>query len=169
MQLYTAHLVRHLPIAPLANGILICAKVHRTTATEMANILSEHVYTLEDFRQLDAQPLRWDDADPPATDVLRARLRGKYYGARYVISRPFLDYALHIMDRGGDLEQLTVDTRQTLRKTELAVFRGISILAPKVIKEQVQICIDCAMRSTVAFDGVPNRLIVTNPMGTAHA
>lgn len=41
------------------------------------------------------EPLRWDDSEPPSTDINAARLRAKYYGARYIIHRPFIYHALH--------------------------------------------------------------------------
>jgi hypothetical protein len=39
--------------------------------------------------------LRWSDGDPPSNDINTARMRAKYYGARYIIYRPLLYHALH--------------------------------------------------------------------------
>lgn len=52
-----------------------------------------------DFQLLqwrDALPpeLQWDDNEEPAMDINNARLRAKYYGARYIIMRPFVYEAL---------------------------------------------------------------------------
>lgn len=61
----------------------------------------------------------WNDSEPPHPDILAARLRAKYYGARYITTRPFLDYALHVMDeveRGINLEEVTKDARGDKRK-----------------------------------------------------
>lgn len=41
------------------------------------------------------QVMRWKDYDPPSKDINVARMRAKYYGARYIIHRPLLYYALH--------------------------------------------------------------------------
>ncbi|KAI5204651.1 hypothetical protein AUEXF2481DRAFT_25614 [Aureobasidium subglaciale EXF-2481] len=118
----------------------------------------------------------WSDDDPPASDIVVARLRGKYYGARYVCTRPYLDFALHVMPglgEGKTIEELTRDANGKQRETELALFTAINMYhGEEDIKSKCRICIDAALRSTVAFDGVENfdhRLIVTNIMGTAHA
>lgn len=140
----------------------------------MAEKLIEHDGTLRDWRNLRGST-QWDDHEPPQSDILVARLRGKYYGARYVATRPFLDYALHVMDEvknGAKLDDVTVDAKGKQRPDVLALFRAIQSMTEETIKEKVQICIQSAMKSTIAFDGViakEQRLIVTNIMGTAHA
>lgn len=56
--------------------------------------------------------------------------------------------------------------------------RGASEMGPPVksvdnlepwIKQAAKTCIEAAIRSTTAFDAVPERLIITNIFGTAHA
>ena len=42
---------------------------------------------LYDWRKTLPQPLRWSDSDLPSMDVNHARLRGKYYGCAYIITR----------------------------------------------------------------------------------
>jgi hypothetical protein len=122
------------------------------------------------------QAVSWSDDDPPASDILAARLRGKYYGARYVCTRPYLDYALHAMPglrKGKNLAELTKDANGRQRRTELAIFAAITEhIKEEDIREKCRVCIESAMQSTIAFDGVtsnPHRLVVTNIMGTAHA
>lgn len=117
--------------------------------------------------------LRWDDDDPPPSDILSARLRAKYWGARYVINRPFLDYALHIMPYvtdGKSVRDVAMDGYGNPRdKADIHLFEAIEQLGEREVWQAAKRCIDAAMHSTVAFDGIPDRLIVTNIHGTAHA
>ncbi|KAK5006287.1 hypothetical protein LTR39_005701 [Cryomyces antarcticus] len=53
---------------------------------------------LKEWRDSLPSFLKWKDEDPPAREINAARMRAKYYGARYIINRTFLDYALHVMD-----------------------------------------------------------------------
>lgn len=77
------------------------------------------------------------------------------------------------LGKGKTLEALTKDANGKHRETELVLFTAINQYhSEDMVKKKCRICIDSAMRSTVAFDGVENfdhRLIVTNIMGTAHA
>lgn len=80
---------------------------------------------------------------------------------------------MYELDKGKALEELTKDANGRHRETEFALFTAIrEYNDEEMVKSKCRICIDAAMRSTVAFDGVENfdrRLIVTNIMGTAHA
>ncbi|KAK3060305.1 hypothetical protein LTS18_008837, partial [Coniosporium uncinatum] len=124
--------------------------------------------------------LKWENGDPPATNINAARLRGKYYGAAYIITRPFLYHAVEHMEErykftfeSPQLKQLprvnlklpSVDhgerrppTREEAEKAEEIIMAA-------------RICVESAMESTVAFDGVNpgGRWIVTNIHGTAQA
>lgn len=135
--------------------------------------LSDLDSTLQGWRNLPHVITFWSDDEPPHGDILAARLRAKYYGARYVTTRPFLDYALHVMDEvagGKKLEDVTKDAKGNIRQQELVLFKAIRMMPVETIKKKVRICIDSAMKSTLALDGVKDhRLIVTNIMGTAHA
>lgn len=150
--------------------------------TEVQNMLEGHEAILSGWRQLLPPGLKWDDSEKEPKDILSARLRAKYWGARYVINRPFLDYALHIMkhvptgarqsDSGENatVETVAVDVNNNLRdKADIHLFKAIQGLDKGVIWEACRRCIEAAMRSTVAFDEVPDRLVVTNIHGTAHA
>jgi len=120
--------------------------------------------------------LRWKDDDDPPKDILNARLRAKYWGARYVINRPFLDYALHVIPHvrdGKTVEEVAVDGYNNPRdKADVHLFKAIQQMGDDQIFESAHRCIYAAMKSTVAFDGIIDggeRLIVTNIHGTAHA
>jgi hypothetical protein len=140
---------------------------------EVGAILHGHEAVLDGWRVMLPPGLRWADDDPPPGDTLSARLRAKYWGARYVINRPFLDYALHIMPHvkdGQSVEEAALDVHHNPRnQAEIHLFNAIKQLGEGAILSACERCIEAAMQSTVAFDGVPDRLVVTNIHGTAHA
>jgi len=136
---------------------------------------------LKDWLQVLPPQLRWNDTDPPATDINVARLRAKYYGARYIIHRPFLNYALHSQSLRESidkrLESLPSFGSPSGRHegamappTPRALSSGATDQVEKILLS-AKLCIDAAMQSTEAFDGVRQRerLVVTNIFGTAHA
>lgn len=143
---------------------------------EVLEILTSHESILEHWREGLPDTLQWKDDDPPPQDILNARLRAKYWGARYVINRPFLDYCLHIMPHTRDM---TVEAAATdgyghpRDKADIHLFSAIKLARQDQIFEASERCIYAAMKSTVAFDGIlfdaGARLVVTNIHGTAHA
>lgn len=143
------------------------------TLSQVREMLNGHETILSLWRGCLPAPLRWDDGEAPPSDILHARLRGKYWGARYIINRPFLDYALHIMPHirdGKKVEDVAKDVHGNPRdKADTHLFKAIQLMDEREIWSAVQRCIDAAMQSTIAFDGVPDRLVLTNIHGTAHA
>ncbi|KAH9819796.1 C6 zinc finger protein domain-containing protein, partial [Teratosphaeria destructans] len=136
-------------------------------------MLRGHESILHDWRQGLLEKMKWRDSDEPPKDILNARLRAKYWGARYVVNRPFLDYALHILPYTEDnalVADVAKDVHGNARdEAEIHMFEAIEGMGHQAIWEAAKRCIDAAMYSTVAFDGVDPRLIVTNIHGTAHA
>ena len=136
---------------------------------------------LERWLELLPPPLTWNDDDPPDTDINVARLRAKVYGARYIIHRPFLNYALHSPGLRDSIDRQLTSLRKP--QFESPTGREQGAMAPpsrerserdteiQEILRSAEQCIDAAIRSTEAFDGVrrQGRLIVTNIFGTAHA
>lgn len=94
-----------------------------------------------------SKTLAWRDGDPPATNILEARLRAKMYGAQVITCRPFLRMVLNSQYEGtGDM----------------------AILEP--IMEYARKCIRAMFYSVRAFWGIKGgRLVVTNVWGTSHA
>lgn len=141
--------------------------------SQVQEMLQGHESILTAWRDCLPPELAWKDDDPPPSDILAARLRAKYWGARYVINRPFLDFGLHIlpgMKVGGTLEELARDGYGSKRdKAEVHLFKAIEQLGEREVWRASARCVHAAMKSTVAFDGVKDRLIVTNIHGTAHA
>ena len=129
--------------------------------------------------------LGWRDAEPPPADINSARLRAKYYGAKYIIHRPFLYLALEYFgDLGFERAEVREPVRERFRAFErhphgfelrdsLKDFEGTAFAIERAFQVLLscRMCIEAAMRSTEAFDGIwpSRRLVVTNIFGTAHA
>lgn len=154
--------------------------------------------------------MRWKDTDPPHEDINVARMRAKYYGARYIIHRPLLYWALHHSHptengrsasvdsptgsamSGAKSQQVSPSMAHSQRAINMArlssdvgpmgrsaptptpaptgsrpalAYRDLN---PK-LRRACKVCIDSAILSTEAFDGITGRPVVTNIFGTAHA
>ena len=127
---------------------------------------------LEGWRNLLPAEYRWKDEDEPSNDINEARLRAKYYGALYIIHRPFLYHALHNAEYRKASGQAIGSDRYANNAEDTHRSNGSMAPPRNHIMHSAQKCIMAAMKSTVAFDGVcddQNRLITTNIFGTAHA
>ncbi|KAI7972627.1 hypothetical protein EIK77_009090 [Talaromyces pinophilus] len=140
------------------------------------------------------EQMQWNEGDDPSSDINTARLRAKYYGARYIIYRPVLERALHaLLDKAEDGKS-EVDYKPAIS------FKAHDYQAPSMARwssepglhQQIgdnsdihetmkfielddetrracEQCITAAIQSTRAFHNIQGRLIVTNIFGTAHA
>ena len=149
-------------------------------------------HQLESWRSILPADYQWSDHDPPSSDINAARMRAKYYGARYIIHRPFLHHALHPTSHQNlPTSQLsespttssaqashhpsipeTATTAQQFsrRNSRMGPPRLLNVeRIDKQVLQASEICVKAAIQSTVAFDGVHKRPIVTNIFGTAHA
>ncbi|KAI2787830.1 hypothetical protein POX_f08208 [Penicillium oxalicum] len=171
---------------------------------------------LELWRRSLPATMNWKDTDPPATDINAARMRAKYYGARYIIHRPLLYHVLHYGQTGARISTLAKPTAaaespsgstsqsqpqqmsplmaQTSRRTGSSHMQRMlsdvgsapsslsssysngwtpPIAPSRDLRDKLwracKVCVDSAILSTIAFDGVEDRLVVTNIFGTAHA
>jgi hypothetical protein len=139
----------------------------------------------------------WSDGDTPAQELLSARLRAKYYGGEYIILRPYIYNALKwqedILRRPEPPFDCPAWLQEHKRSEKLAstntdAFEDIDLPRAEItvalfesnpaIAEQFlwccKRCIDAAVYSTWAFDGVADpkdgqRPRVTNIHGTATA
>ena len=130
------------------------------------------------WRNILPTSLQWDDLDDPSPDINDARLRAKYYGALYIVHRPFLRQLLDDEIEPQDIQSPQSDSIQGPQPTsstysghKMAPRFNVDESAQKDILHSAQICVHAAMQSTIAFDGIikHKRLIVTNIFGTAHA
>lgn len=135
---------------------------------------------LENARELLAH-WNWDDNDHQSPDINHARLRGKYYGAKYIIWRPAVHYALRLAAAAARKERSAESPAEYGQSADLKPPFWWMNLSPDDERTEVlpgitrkfltyvSKCIEAAIRSTTVFDKVPRRLIVTNIFGTAHA
>ncbi|KAL8777731.1 MAG: hypothetical protein Q9194_002391 [Teloschistes cf. exilis] len=142
---------------------------------------------LRAWRDILPAELQWHDNDEPSSDINTARLRAKYYGAQYIIHRPFLRHALdnnmafqeytspHVHARGGHQDPSAAFSPQPLERRPSGTGPPGPTQKEKIHQEEImqsaQICVKAAIQSTIAFDNIISRqrLIVTNIFGTAHA
>ena len=127
--------------------------------------------SLQNWRKCLPPPLAWEDDDQLPTDINHARLRAKFYGAMCIVHRPFLKVAL---DNKLDATSRSPvqQGRYTRRPDDMPPPSATQHLPVSEILESAEICIQSAIQSTLAFDGIINagrRLVVTNIFGTAHA
>ncbi|KAF2436317.1 hypothetical protein EJ08DRAFT_234591 [Tothia fuscella] len=172
--------------APVSNDKNTTAKRHLAWADVDAD---SHWRNLADHRGLiNKHPdYRWRDSDPPSNDMLTARIRAKYYGAAYIILRPYLYLALK-WDQGDGLENFKNYADEWNKKQQGEENDQLYLPDRNITQAQVQAdanlmhmflwcckkCIQCAINSTLAFDGVADptentRPRVTNIHGTATA
>ncbi|KAF2147209.1 uncharacterized protein K452DRAFT_3403 [Aplosporella prunicola CBS 121167] len=130
---------------------------------------------LQGWRDTLPQWLQWDDADDPALDINTARMRAKYYGAKYIITRPVLHWAVQQKDPPRWMVKMYVPSSDSSSSPDepprFPMDTNAEARWHKVISTSKR-CVDAAIQSTLAFDGVESpsqRLIVTNIYGTAHA
>lgn len=122
--------------------------------------------------------LQWNDIDEPSSDINDARLRAKYYGALYIVHRPFLRQLLDDEIEPQDMQSPRSDYNKGPQRTS-STYSGRKMAPPRFSDETAKsdilhsaaICVHAAMNSTIAFDSIikDKRLIVTNIFGTAHA
>lgn len=113
--------------------------------------------------------------DPPASDILSARLRAKYWGAQVITYRPFIKMILQASEgqkQRGPHPDATVATKpQQHGASPMVAPHGgeREEFSPKVV-ELARRGIRALIESTRAFHGLEEkRPIITNVFGTAHA
>ncbi|EOD46234.1 C6 finger domain-containing protein [Neofusicoccum parvum] len=131
---------------------------------------------LQGWRETLPAWLGWDDSDEPSDDINKARMRAKYYGARYIITRPILHWAIHTNPAPTFLMKqygfTPTDENDSPDPSENLVSDSLSKASWHKVMMASKRCVESAVQSTIAFDGIENasqRLIVTNIFGTAHA
>ncbi|XP_044721337.1 fungal zn(2)-Cys(6) binuclear cluster domain-containing protein [Hirsutella rhossiliensis] len=114
----------------------------------------------------------FNEDDPPADDILSARLRGKYWGAQVITYRPFVRMILefnHSRKNHPSSPHMTEFREGYVYSRIASGARTMSDIDPKVV-ELAQRGIKALVESTRAFHGLgEKRPIITNVFGTAHA
>ncbi|KAF4236882.1 hypothetical protein CNMCM8980_002701 [Aspergillus fumigatiaffinis] len=190
---------------PSSNTTTTSSSSNYQRTSNVQEILSMN---LELWRNSLPEVMKWKDTDPPSNDINVARMRAKYYGARYIIHRPLLYYALHFAGlpnpnptsalaespagsvlSGSESQQVSPSLPHSQRASNTARLSSDSGIAvhsappsqggsmgtiayrdlPPKLRRACKVCIDSAIMSTEAFDGIKGRPIVTNIFGTAHA
>jgi len=138
-----------------------------------------HIEILQSWKRTLPPILDWKDSDLPPTDLNLARLRAKYYGGLYMMLRPYLRIAIHVLE----FPPAPATANQHNSDEPHVHMVDLSEDQQKIIEIACQ-CIESAVRSTIAFDCVgaepgsvytgyqsqrTKRLIVTNIFGTLHA
>lgn len=175
---------------------LICVLEQGTNrwSSSVQEILSMN---LQLWRSSLPEVMQWKDIHPPSNDINVARMRAKYYGARYIIHRPLLYHALHYSNRppsgespvapgmtGSRSQQMSPSmphsaTNMARISSDMGTAPARSVPSgysgytyrdlPTKLRRACKVCIDSAVLSTEAFDGIEGRPVVTNIFGTAHA
>ncbi|KAI6248017.1 hypothetical protein HI914_03410 [Erysiphe necator] len=139
-------------------------------------------YVSENLERIDVYaPTMWRmiaQPDPP-NDILGARLRAKYYGARVITYRPFV---LQVLERSEPpcpeaaqslIEQISDEYLSEVKAPVIKHdIKDVNDIDPKAL-EYVHNGLDSLINSTTAFYGLGHpgeiRMIVTNVWVTAHA
>lgn len=136
---------------------------------------------LENWRKM-LNEWDWDDDDHESPNINIARMRGKYYGAKYIIWRPMLRWSLQLATGPppkpkrpsespaghGAGSEVTSPSVSNLGAPHLLGGKDVPYIAPELLYGCKK-CVEAAIRSTTSFDAVPRRLVVTNIFGTTHA
>ena len=120
---------------------------------------------------------RFNESDPPALDILAARLRAKYWGARVITYRPFVKMIVEFHhgrkhSPAGAAPSIPThgDYRSELTVPHIHPEAQSSRDIPDQVIEYARRGVNALIESTRAFHGLRDRrFIVTNVFGTAHA
>lgn len=113
---------------------------------------------------------KFSEDDPPATDILSARLRAKYWGAQVITYRPcikmILDLSFNLRhEEAGPGSPIA----QTVQEVSSDAVQKVQSLGREVW-DHAHKGIHALIESTQAFHGLGSqRPIITNVFGTAHA
>lgn len=145
--------------------------LERYTSRQLEVILRGHETTLIKWREGLPVGLRWEDQDLPTQDVLKALLCAKYWELCYMINRPFLDFALHIMPQlknGFGVRQAALHVYGDFDELKLPLLETISQMDERKIWDACKSCIIAAFHGAIAFSCVPGRLPVVDLYGVSH-
>lgn len=140
---------------------------------EINQSFRHHAAALQRWRSQLASQLRWDDSDTPPRNLLQARLQHAYWEAKLTILRPFLYYTLHKELSTGDGKGAKhgMSTRHRTDHTD-HLFAAIDIMSQTSGDQEIQslaeLCVEAVKQSLKTYDGISERLIVSNIQSVAH-
>jgi hypothetical protein len=111
---------------------------------------------------------KFEPSDPPAGEILSARLRAKYWGAKVITYRPFVRQILefNFQKMSNESPMPASDFRSGV---VVPVIGPNNDIPPQMIEYAVK-GVGALIESTRAFHGLrEKRYVVTNIFGTAHA
>jgi hypothetical protein len=114
----------------------------------------------------------FDEDDPPAEDILSARLRAKYWGAQAITYRPFIKQILGFSynQKHEAAAPLHSEFRHGVEAPYIHPNTKAYSDIPAKLVEYARLGVRALIESTQAFHGLDDkRLIITNIFGTAHA
>lgn len=132
----------------------------------------EYIQNTLDMRFVPPE-FKFNHNDPPAGDILSARLRAKYWGAQVITYRPFVRQILEFnfqKTMANDSPMPASDFRTDLSVPVIGPeARSTEDIPPEMIEYAVK-GVRALIESTRAFHGLKEkRFIITNVFGTAHA
>jgi len=144
------------------------------TVPEVQQTFHIHQDILNGWRAMSPPVLKWKENDSGLpTDALKAMLRVEYWELRHLISRPFLDYAIHMeRDLEGEacVEDVALDADRNPRHTaDICVFKAIRFMGKGTVEEQCKSCVEAVMKASDALETMSNRMVIANIHGVAHA
>ncbi|KAJ0120255.1 hypothetical protein J7T55_001112 [Diaporthe amygdali] len=146
----------------------------RPDAKEQKKILEEIEEDLGSRSNVWLGMYKFDRNDPPARDILSARIRAKFWGANVITYRPSIKTVLDFSHKRSNA--FSEDSERAIPHEDASGWATVRSDARSpsdidgVVFENARKGIDAVIKSTMAFHGLEDkRFIITNVFGTAHA
>jgi len=129
-----------------------------------------HIQQTLDLSRFVPPAFQFKETDPPAQDILSARLRAKYWGSQVITYRPFIRQILESNHKAATESPAAVSSADSSMPVFSPESRTPSSEYPHGTIEYAKRGIKALIESTRAFHGIEQkRFIITNVFGTAHA
>lgn len=147
---------------------------NKPNAETQKEILAEIEKDLGENSTLWLGEYKFDRDDPPARDILSARIRAKFWGANVITYRPSIKT---VLDFGHKRQNhFSEESERAIPHEDAGGWATVRSDARSpsdidtVVFENARKGIDAVIKSTMAFHGLEDkRFIITNVFGTAHA
>jgi hypothetical protein len=153
------------------HGMVYSANAANASLPTILNAVGDTRQRVESMEWV-PQDFHFRETDPPAGDILSARLRAKYWGAQVITHRPCVKVILDLSYRLRAAEAKADGNRpiaRTMEEVSQATINEMGRLQ-SIVWDYAQKGIHALIESTQAFHGLgEKRPIITNVFGTAHA